>query len=886
MGTFTAISLRTRLLYALFFLTGTCGLVYQVLWARLFGLVFGNTVFASSTVLAAFMAGLALGSWAAGRYAAGATNGLRLYAILELSIGAAGALMPLAIHVMEMFYGAVFRGFDPSFGVLTLIRFILSFVTILIPCTFMGASLPVMIGYVSPWFKHPQRATSLFYGINTIGAFIGCFFTGFLLIGSLGITRTSIVAAAINILAGAAAWILSAKTPSAQTAQAPTVTLPTMAPMCRPMVALLFACAITGFAALGMEIAWMRALVWVIGTDSYAFAHMLAVVLAGIGLGSLIASPLIRAKTDALFWIIIALGASVALSTNAICLSVDFNRSVQQLLSGVLSGLVNALPQSWRPGAVTMLQYPFELHRFIVPSLVMFPPALLSGIAFPLFVAQLDRSGSPSRTVGNAYAANTLGAILGSLCMGFVLIPYAGLFPSILLMAGLYGLAAALVAAAQFRRNARPTALKALFLCAAFLILPFLSKSDFRGLLEKTLRSGPLRDDERLVYFREHATGGVLVKQSSYYGREMCIDGVQVASTGEFDLHSHLYPAHLMSLLRPQAHNALLIAFGCGGTAGSMLLYDNLKQLDVVEICDGVAEPARRFFADMNRHVLDSSRLNLIIQDGRNYVRMSDRRYDIIYSGPIHPQTNQGSAALYTRDFFADCRKRLSPNGIQCVWLPLHMRSVRDFKIVVRSFLDVYPHASLWQLPQTSTSVCHPHLIGSMEEITVDYQKVNSLLGRPGILADLKRIGYCSFSSPAEFIAQLAMTETNLRQMVADINDATTDDRPIVEFYDIAASSQDAAKTGLILEIERRMANPLPFVRNIPADKQEGLTRDIEQLCEGTHYLLFGHFFYLRRESGVRNDEETANLIAAYEKALELMPQNGFPASVLMHMKK
>ncbi|MBN1127839.1 MAG: hypothetical protein JXA71_02560 [Chitinispirillaceae bacterium] len=882
-----------NLLYLLFFLTGTCGLIYQVVWARMFGLVFGNTVFAASTVLAAFMAGLAIGSYVAGRYPTHAEKGLRRYAFIEVCIGICGAAMPLAVHLVDGWYGAIFRLFDPTFGVLTLIRFFLSFLIILIPCTFMGASLPIMIGYVSPWYRLPERATSLFYGINTLGAFTGCFFTGFFFIGTLGMIRTSFLAGAINVAAAAAAWALSRKYPAPPAPESMTQQKTASAandPSDRWAVALLLsACAITGFAALGMEVAWMRALVWIVGTDSYAFAHMLAVVLFGIGAGSLIASFLVKTapdKTDPLFWTVLLLGAMVALSTNALCLSYEVNRSVQGIVSGALGGIVNTLPAAWRPDTVTAFQYLFELHRFIVPSFVMAIPATLMGIAFPLFVKKLDRPGfASSRNVGTAYAANTLGAILGSLCMGFVLIPQIGLFPSILLMAALYGAAAALVLAASARWKAPSLFMRAAALGAALLLLPFIVKTDFRDLLDKTMRSDPLRLDERLLYFKEHATGGVLVKESAYYGREMCIDGVQVASTGAFDLHSHLYPAHLMCMLRPNAQNALLIAFGCGGTAGSMLLYDTIKQLDVVEICDGVVEPAKRFFPAMNRNVLDNPRLNLIIQDGRNYVRMTDKRYDIIYSGPIHPQTSQGSAALYTRDFFNDCGKRLAPGGIQCVWLPLHMRSVKDFKTVVKSFLDAYPHACLWQLPQTSTSVCHPHLIGSKEEITIDYQAVGAALNRPDVSADLKRIGDCGFEEPYEFISQLAMSESTLRRMVEGIDVATTDDRPIVEFYDIANSSQETAKTGMLLELGNHMENPLPWVRNIPAEKQEGLIRDIERMLEGTQYLLLGHFFYIRaQESGIRGSEDLANLAAAYEKSLEFIPGSAFPATVLGQM--
>lgn len=881
-------------LYVLFLLTGACGLVYQVLWARMFGLVFGNTVYASSTVLAAFMAGLMLGSFFAGRYSARIKNGLRFYAFMELCVGISGALMPFVLHAAEGIYGMIYPAFHPSFAALTLLRFSLSFAMVLVPCTFMGATLPVIIGYAAGaagFRREHDRSIALLYGINTLGAFAGCFLAGFFMIGRAGLVGTSLLAALVNLTVASAAFLLSTVTgrnaPPAAGASGGTDGT-------TANVLLLTACAVAGFAAMGMEIAWMRALVWVIGTDSYAFAHMVGVVLAGIGIGSLIASRRHRRAQEnrgRLFFVLLLLCTAVLLSTNAICLSYGFNHRVQRSLSGILTLAVGAVPDSMREKTAAVLQYVFELHRFIVPSLVMFVPALLMGIAFPLFAAVYGRTETnPAHGIGAIYAVNTLGGILGSLLTGFLLVPLFGLFPSIIIMGVLYFATCVLVLAASPGSGMKPHGriLKPGLLAAAVLVLPFIVTTDFRALLEKTLRSDQLRQDERLLYFREYAAGGVMVKESAHFGREMNIDGVQVASTGEFDLHSHIYPAHLVSLLRPAAETALFIAFGAGGTSGSMLLYDNIRRLDVVEICGGVVEPARRYFSAMNRGVLDDTRLNLIIQDGRNYVRMTDRRYDIIYSGPIHPQTNQGSAALYTKEFFADCRKRLAPGGIQCVWLPLHMRSARDFKTVVRSFLAVYPHVSLWQMPQTEMSVCHPHLIGSDEALRVDYGAVAAALGRSEVTGDLKRIGDCRFDQPYEFIAGCAMTEGNLRRMVAGGEALNTDDRPAVEFYDLAETSQERTKTEMILALSTYMEDPLPHVKNVPDGVRDSLRRELSRMFEGTQYLLLGHFFYLSYMQAAENADRSSlqtNMTSAYHKAMELIPQNTCPARLISQFR-
>ena len=186
----------------------------------------------------------------------------------------------------------------------------------------------------------------------------------------------------------------------------------------------------------------------------------------------------------------------------------------------------------------------------------------------------------------------------------------------------------------------------------AVLIMGLSSDLDIRDVVSKTATEGGMYRSERVLYFREHATGSVMVKES---------DGMQVASTGDFDLHSHLYPAHLMSLPHSRPAEPLVVAFGCGGTSGSMLLYDEV-----------------------------------------------DRLYDIVYSGPIHPQSNQGSAVLYAREYFQECRRLLKPGGFQCLWLPLHVTAPAYFKIIVKTFLSVYPYVSLWQLAHTDIAFAKP----------------------------------------------------------------------------------------------------------------------------------------------------------------------------------
>jgi spermidine synthase len=319
------------------------------------------------------------------------------------------------------------------------------------------------------------------------------------------------------------------------------------------------------------------------------------------------------------------------------------------------------------------------------------------------------------------------------------------------------------------------------------------------------------------------------------------------------------------------------VAFGAGGTSGSLLLYDEIERLDVVEICEGVIEPAKRYFSEMNSNVFADPRLNLIIQDGKNYVHMTDRKYDIIYSGPIHPQSNQGSAALYTREYFEDCRDRLKEGGFQCLWLPLHVTNPVYFKIILKTFMEVYPYITLWQLPHTENSASHPHLIGSLQPVFPDYEVVAEKLSRTAVQKDLKRLHDTRFSEPYEFFAQLAMDREHLEGWIEGVHSLNTDDLPVVEFYrhtvNLVASSK-ASKAKLLNEIAKNMTLPLVYVRNVPEQQEDKLRSELERLCEGYRYLLVGHS--LIALSDFTGEDVTPYVWDYYGRAFQLLPESTY----------
>jgi spermidine synthase len=506
------------------------------------------------------------------------------------------------------------------------------------------------------------------------------------------------------------------------------------------------------------------------------------------------------------------------------------------------------------------------------------------GLTFPLFAeVYIAIRGSVGKGVGNIYSVNTLGGIFGSLAMGFLIIPLMGLLPSIALMGAIYFAASVAITMANRAEKSRGKLGKAGMAIAALALLWAFTDMSFVSVLRTTLEADPSRKGEAIISFKETATGSVLVKQSSLYGKEMLIDGVQVASTGDFDLHSHIYPAHLIGLMKKNLDDVLVVAFGAGGTSGSLLKYPEVKSLDVVEICEGVIEPARKYFSDMNSNVFADPRLHLIIQDGKNYVKMTDKKYDVIYSGPIHPQSNQGSAALYTRDYFADCRARLKEGGFQCLWLPLHMSSPEDFYAIVKAYMAVYPCVTLWQMPETETSESHPHLIGSMEPILPDYSLIAERLSRPEIQRDIARLRDASFSKPYQFISQLAMDQTGLGKMLDGATRMNTDDTPSVEFYARPLNVQLASKItqiGLYRQIETLMGNPLALVRNVPETERPLLAAQLARVLEGNKALIKGHAYYIARLNLQPDAAMLSNfnylIIHFYSQAFRAIPQSAY----------
>ena len=432
-------------LLLLFFATGACGLVYQQLWVRLLSLVFGVTVYAVSTVLASFFAGLALGSFFAGRLVDRARRPLQWYGVAEVLVGLAALGTMAALSAVERVYVGMAGGLPDSVGALTVVRFILSFTVLLVPATLMGASLPIVVRSALVRSGHLGERVSMLYATNTAGAIIGTVLAGFWLIGERGLTFSFRLAAVVNIAVGFAAMLGSRRWETDRPFQriaAPRHTVertgPTLQEGKRRIVLVVFT--ISGFVSLALEVVWFRVLALYLESTTYAFTIMLATVLGGIALGSYLVAPLMRLRID---WLKVLVAVQLALSVVALASLAFLSKapSAADRAEEVLGFLSS------------------DLQPMLVASaLAILPTTLLLGFAFPIGVRLWTATPrgiavDSGRRVGVFYAYNVAAGIAGSVVAGFVLIPYVGARRSLVVLAGLFLASGLLVLAVSVSRR-------------------------------------------------------------------------------------------------------------------------------------------------------------------------------------------------------------------------------------------------------------------------------------------------------------------------------------------------------------------------------------------------------------------------------------------------
>jgi spermidine synthase len=702
------------------------------------GLVFGHTVYALTTILAAFMGGLGLGSYVFGRRAAGFSNPIRVYGRLEIGVGVSCALTPALFWLVSRMYLGLHTTLTASYTAFSLVQFVLVFIVLLVPTALMGATLPLLVqGMVRDESGVPKTVGTL-YAVNTAGAVLGVALAGYVLLPEWGNRAVLWAAAVSNVAIGLAAIRYGSTSQSVRERRAAlpddarrrTPARESGAPNGRLEVRLIAAAlAISGAVSMVYEVAWTRALALVIGSSTYAFSAMLLAFLIGIAAGAAAYTRYWRG-TAASALVFAAIQAGIGLTVALVVLV--FERMPELFLL--------ALQWSQSPGFVQVVQV-------MVSTVALLVPALLIGATFPCAVAAcastVSRAGADA---GRLYALNTLGAIVGAVLAGFLLIPGIGVHASI--RAGIVtnlALAAAFFAAFVRAQPARRWGLTGACLAAAGAVfflpawnprvmssgtaiyaLEYLPDVDAGGI-------APALGRREMVFYRDGASATVAVTRSGD-ALSLRVNGKVDASSDPADMPTQLMLGHLPLVLHRDPRDVLIIGLGSGITAGATARHP-VGRLDIVEIEPAVVE-ASKFFTHENGDVLRDPRARLVIADARNWLLTTSNRYDVITSEPSNPWIG-GVAGLFSREFFELARQRLRGGGLMVQWVHGHGLAPEDFGMIVATFRSVFPATSLWQVTQADYL-----MVGRLEPVPLNLDPLKaqwSALG--GFRDDLHRIG-------------------------------------------------------------------------------------------------------------------------------------------------
>lgn len=845
-----------RLVPGAFVLSGVAGLILQVAWFRLLALSLGSTLAATSAVLSAFMAGLALGAWFFGRRARAIGNPLRTYALLEVAAGVSAVVtLPLVanLHVLDRALAGPLADWPTA---ALAVKLLLAGACLLPATFFMGGTLPVLCQELARRPETAGTSTGGLYALNTWGAVGGTILVAFVLLHRVGLTGSVLIAAgldlaiaAVVLVAGrleasrasspapptrsAAADAPMAPTPAAQSAGRHAAASPAPSPALARRLTILLA--LVGAAGLGYEVLWTRVLAFYFGSGAQAFALVLAVVLGGLACGAF-------------------LGGWLADRTG---------RPLLVLAGSQAAVAVAILHQVWRFPVLPDFLYDLALRfdgrlSFADLSLVLLtgavqlllPATVAMGAALPAAArALVTGEGEAGGIVGRLFAANAFGTIPGAIAAALVLIPLLGTQGSLLALAALnltvaavacwpaegvaLGSLAGSLAGSRAGSRAASFAAVAGIVVVAVVGVVVEPQRVFSG--SGALGSG--RSEERLIRLEESAHGTLsltMVDDSRGTWKSLSVDGVNVAGTSPPLLSCQALQGHLPLMLHEDPKRVLHVGFGSGGTAAAVATHPGVESIEIAEINPDVLRFAEEEFREVNFGVLDDPRISRRLVDGRNWVFATDHEYDVILSDSIHPRY-RGNSSLYTVDYFEACRERLAPGGVVSTWLPIYGLSQDSLGSIVASMRAVFPATSVWYLNSTINEFVI--LIGRSEAGPLPIDRFRDALGNDAVAASLERVGV---RSPEEILDFFVAEGEDLDSLV-DGAPLNRDDRPWVELESATILNRNASWW---VNLERVIAARHPVGPLLP-EHEAALRERMTRYHEATTHALAGHLALL-----------------------------------------
>jgi len=736
----------------IFFISGFCGLIYQIIWIRQFGLVFGSTVFAMSVVIAVFFGGLAIGSRLFGRISISYENPVRMYAFLEMFISLYALAFPRILHAGEALYGLIHPSISENFALLVVVRALISTFILLLPTVMMGGTLPLLSRHFIGDLKAAGCRAGWIYGFNTLGASMGSLLAGFLLLKNMGVSNTNLFAGVINLMLGLVALGISRRTrltarPHPEWASGPSGGKREWLDRSGGAISLTVVCfGLSGFVSMSYEVIWLRYTLFFFRDTSYLYTGVITVFIIGIGLGSMLVGWLVdRIRLRIAMFGILELGIGLSMIL-AIYLPIPY----YSMISG-------AGEEAGR-----------NILAFLFIMLII-PTAFMGG-TFPLvtkiITTDLQFVGSQ---VGKAYALNTTGSILGSLAAGFFFFPVLGLQVTLYALFGLNMILASILMVHEGHFACKFLGIFPLLLCLLFPIS--MQCVTARRLPELVVHKISPKDE--IIEVAEGTTGTTWAVRSRYFGVSLLENRVVISRGGP---GSFLTQGYIPLLLSPKIPQRFLgLCFGGGLSYYGARLYPEIEHFDFVDISKINIEIAIRHMPE-NKFLIDDERVNFVIDDAYSFLKYTEKTFDLILMEPTPPMLSFRNAALYAGDFYQLARKRLSAEGIFSQVLPLRHLSAKETVSVMKTFSTVFEYPLLWW------NGLDPVMIGSNRPYAFDIREINRRLNRPPIHDSLKEISKgVGYQRIGHFLSGLMLGPESFKKVCAE-GEVYTNDLNSLEF--------------------------------------------------------------------------------------------------------
>jgi spermidine synthase len=736
---------RFPLVLLLFVGSGCAALIYEIVWFQMLQLVLGSSAVSIGVLLGTFMGGMCAGSLALARYVPSGRHPLRVYAVLELGIGASGVLMLGAMPLVQGIYTTIVGHGVPGL----LLRGFFAAICLLPPTAMMGATLPAM----SRWVRLTPRGVSwlgYFYGANTLGAVLGCLLSGFYLLRVLNMPLASLVAVALNVTVAVGALAIARRAPqrapeplsapgAAGVAEAlADVAVDAVTGLPRAVWPVYLAIALSGMSALGAEVIWTRLFSLLLSGTTYTFSIILGVFLIGIGFGSSAGSLIARRSADPRR----ALGVAQLLLVGAIAWT-----------SWNLTSALPYWPINPRLAASPWFQFQIDFVRCLWTIL---PAACLWGASFPLALGALAATNDDAGVVvGRVYAANTVGAIVGALATSLVLIAAVGTQNGERILIGLVAVSALVTLVPAFDGGG-----------AAAVRPPFTTRDTLWGLgialaaLVAARSVNPVpplliahgrftaverNQQEEFIYVGEGMNSSPAVSRDANGILSYHNAGKIQASSLPQDMRLQRMLGHLTTLVPEHPRSVLVIACGAGVTAGAASIDPRVERLTIAEIEPLVPTVVAKYFGDYNFNVVKNPKVHVEIDDARHFLNTTKEKFDAITSDPFDPWV-KGAANLYTREFWELAKRHLNPGGAVTVFVQLYDAGMAAVKSEVVTFFEAFPNGVVWGNTVAGEGY-DIVLLGQVEPTRIDVDGMEALLASPpmaGVAQSLREIGFNS----------------------------------------------------------------------------------------------------------------------------------------------